>query len=353
MCLIIEIQKLKIKMKRNHCAVVLLLALVITSCDNRKNENFINSVRVKTTQVAIVATGGACPYSGTIEEVTSSSLSFAIPGTLDKLSVCEGQHVSQGQLLGVLNQSSVQSAYDAAVATLIQTNDAYVRMKQLHDNGSLPDIKWVEAESQLQQAQALERLNRKNLNNCKLYAPFDGVIAEKNAEVGYNVMPGVQVVRLVSVKQVKVKIAVPENEISSVKTGQRVQFRVAALDEKQFHGVVSEIGIVANSLSRSYDVKILVDNSNRELMPGMICSARFANESSVSGIIIPAETLQTDSQNKTFVWIYANGIAKRRIVECGGFTDLGVLISSGLKEGEEVILGGQHKVSEGMKIEKL
>ena len=63
-------------------------------------------------------------------------------------------------------------------ASLVQAQDAYDRMKTLYENKSLPEIKWVEVQSKLQQAQSMESIARKNLEDASLYAPFDGVIGK-------------------------------------------------------------------------------------------------------------------------------------------------------------------------------
>lgn len=86
----------------------------------------------------------------------------------------------QGQLLATLDEVSMQNRYQAAKAALKQAEDAYQRMKELHEKGSLAEMKWVEVQSKLQQAQSMEAVARKNLTDCQLYAPFSGVIAEKS-----------------------------------------------------------------------------------------------------------------------------------------------------------------------------
>ena len=113
----------------------------------------------------------------------------------------------------------MQNTYQAAKAALKQAEDAYQRMKELHEKGSLAEMKWVEVQSKLQQAQSMEAVARKNLTDCQLYAPFSGVIAEKSLEVGQNVVPGVQVLKLVSDDRLKVRISVPETEIARVARG--------------------------------------------------------------------------------------------------------------------------------------
>lgn len=233
---------------------------------------------------------------------------------------------------------------------LTQAEDAYLRMKQLHDAGSLPEIQWVEVQSKLKQAQSAEAISKKNLADGKLYAPFSGIISEKSVEVGHNVMPGLPVVRLVTINQVKVCVSIPENEISHIKTGQLVNISVSALDGKTFSGKIVEKGIVAHPLSRSYEVKALIDNPSGELMPGMICTLNIVDEKAGSAIILPTSVIQTDEQNRTFVWVNNNGKAQKKVVQIGALTRNGVMILSGVFTDDKVIVEGQQKVSEGMDI---
>ena len=169
-----------------------------------------------------------------------------------------GSRVRQGQLLATLDEVSMQNTYQAAKAALKQAEDAYQRMKELHEKGSLAEMKWVEVQSKLQQAQSMEAVARKNLTDCQLYAPFSGVIAEKSLEVGQNVMPGVQVLKLVSDDRLKVRISVPETEIARVARGQKAVIEAPVLNGTTAEGVVTEKGVQANPLSRSYEVNVSI-----------------------------------------------------------------------------------------------
>lgn len=113
-------------------------------------------------------------------------------------------------------------------------------MKLLHDKGSIAEMKWIEVQSKLQQARSMEEVARKNLKDCKLYAPYSGVISEKNIEAGQNVMPGVPVAQLVGVQNLKVKISVPETEIANIQKNQKAKIMISALGNSSFEGVVAE-----------------------------------------------------------------------------------------------------------------
>ena len=250
--------------------------------------------------------------------------------------------------VGTLDEVSMQNTYQAAKAALKQAEDAYQRMKELHEKGSLAEMKWVEVQSKLQQAQSMEAVARKNLTDCKLYAPFSGVIAEKSLEVGQNVVPGVQVLKLVSDDRLKVRISVPETEIARVVRGQKAVIEAPVLNGTKVEGVVTEKGVQANPLSRSYEVNVGIQTKNTGLLPGMVTEVWLQDADKSQACVLPANVLQLDEHNNYFVWLKgADGKASKRVVACGKFTTTGVTVVNGLNEGDEVIVEGQQKVCEG------
>lgn len=335
-------------MKQLILVTLLSFPLWMTNCqsDSQETVHQASPVKVKVMQIRSAGNSHAQTYSGTVEESNEMSLSFAVAGTIQQINVQTGDHVRAGQLIATIHAASYNSSYKAAQASLEQAQDAYKRMKELYEKGSLPEIKWIETQSKLQQAQSIEEIARKNLEDCNLYAPFNGVIAEKTAESGQNTMPGMPVVKLVAVNQLKVKVAVPETEIASISLSQPAQIEVPALNGQTFQGTVIEKGIVANPLSRSYDVKIRINEADKELMPGMVTEVSLTNADGNSQFILPAHLVQLNEKNQTFVWINENGTAKRRFISCGDYTATGVIVLSGLNNGDEIITEGQQKVCE-------
>ena len=341
-------------MKQNCSMAFLLMAALLCSCQGSKNENVtLQPVKVKVMKVSAGAYANAGHYSGTVEEENGTALSFSVSGTVQKVNIHLGQRMQAGQLIATLDPTTMQNAYNAARAALAQAEDSYRRMKELHDKGSLPEIKWVEVQSQVEQARSSEQIAAKNLRDCKLYAPYSGVISEKNIEVGQNVMPGTPVAHLVTASLLKVKIAVPENEIASVSIGQKATVSVTALDGKSFPATVIEKGIVANPLSRSYDVKLRVTDSEGQLMPGMVTEATLSlpeKEEQDNVCLIPAHIVQLDEQNNRFVWLNKDGHATKCVIRIGEFNAKGVTVLAGLKAGDEIIVKGQQKVCEGTEV---
>jgi efflux transporter, RND family, MFP subunit len=318
----------------------------MAGCTGKKEDGKVAPVAVQTMEVQDGNVGEMRTYVGTIQESYGSTLSFATLGTVARVLVEEGQAVRRGQLLAVLDNTSAKSAHDLSLSALAQAKDAFRRMDLLYKKGSLPEIRYVDVQTKLAEAQATERITRKTLQDCELRAPFDGLISQRMVDVGNNMAPGIGCFKLVKLGRVEVKISVPENEISGISRGEEVPFTVSALDGRRFLGRVTEKGIQANILSHTYDVTVGVDNADHALLPGMVCSAQIAGRKSGKGIVIPQQAVLIDGE-KPFVWVVEAGQAHRRNIVQTGVCDSGVVVSTGVSVGDRVIVSGQNKVSEG------
>ena len=267
-------------MKQTTFCAILLLA---TGCTSPKKAHTADPLRVGTIVVTPSSDIDAALYVGTIEEETSAALSFPVAGTLARTYADEGQRVQQGQLLAELDPTSARQTFDAAQAALDQAKDACARLKQLYDAESLPEIKWVEAQTRLRQAESAYGIARKNLDDCKLYAPFTGVIGKRQAAAGETVLPGVPAMTLLRIGMVKVRFPVPEQEIARLGTDSRLRITVAALGDRAFPAGKIEKGAVANPATHTYDVRATLSNADGELLPGMVCRGRGGRRDRAAG----------------------------------------------------------------------
>ena len=329
--------------------MMVLVALV--SCGGNKQTEQAQTVRVKVQQIQTEAVNGEQGFSGTIEEASGSSLSFAVSGTIKRILVSAGQTVGAGQLIAELDPTTLQHAYTISKTALDQAQDVYNRMKELHDAGSLPEMQWIQIENQLKTAKASEAMAKKSLADTRLTAPFSGYIASKDAEMGQVAGPGISIVKLVNIGSVKVKIAVPEDDVQRIAKGSSMKIVVPALDNREFSGLVTERGVSADPRSRTYEVKATIQNGDGQLLPGMICQAFTNYMQGAMGVFIPATLVQLDGDNKNFVWVVNGGKAVKREITISGETAQGVQVSGGLSNGDQLIVSGQQKVSNGMSVE--
>jgi RND family efflux transporter MFP subunit len=338
-------------MKKVHFAIAAVVLIALCGCGEKKKTAAEQTVRVKVQQIQAETVNGEQGFSGTIEESSGTSLSFAVTGTIKKIHVSAGQMVAAGQLIAELDPTTLQNAYTIAKTSLEQAQDTYNRMKELHDAGSLPEMQWISIENQLKSAMASEAMSRKSLNDTKLYAPFSGYIASRDGEIGQNTIPGSPIVKLVNIGSVKVKISVPENEVQRIAKGSSMKIIVPALSNREFSGRVTERGVSADPRSRTYEVKATIQNPGSQLLPGMICQAFTNYMQGATGVFVPANLVQLDGNNKTFVWVVNGGKALKREITINNETAQGVQVSGGLSAGDHIIVAGQQKVSNGMKVE--
>ncbi len=336
----------------NKVAYFVLCILVLAGCKQAKTES-VADPKIEMAEVQQVSTSGALQYSGTIEPTQTIPLTFQAQGTVLKVLVNAGDPVKAGQLLAVVDKVDAQSMYEVTLAKYQQAKDAYDRLKQVHDKGSLPEVKWVEMESNLQQAQSSVALSRNNLKKCNLYAPESGVIGKRNIEPGMNSLGNLNApIELVKINTVYVKVAVPENEINLIKKGQKASFTVSALDNKEFEGTVTNVGVVADAISRTYEVKITVSNTKMELKPGMVCDVKLNVEAKRVVVGVPLQAVDKDNDNHNYVFVVnvAGKTVSKRLVTVGSYQGDFVEILSGVNLGEKVVTGGLHKLSDNNKV---
>ena len=335
--------------------LVMLLAL-IAGCDNTRKQDAKKeqSTRVKTVQVQSVTDAVTLNYSGTVEAGQAIPLTFRTAGTVDKVFVDVGDPVRKGQVLATLDDADLQNIYNTTLVKYQQAEDAYNRLKLVYEEGSLPEIKWVEMKSNYEQAKSALDLAEKNLAKCKLTAPVDAVVGRRNIEPGQSsISLTMAPIELVKIDNVLVKISVPENEINKISEGLKASITVAALGGKNFEGTVSHISPVAELMSRTYTVKLSVPNPDKDLKPGMVCDVILNYDSGSKTLVVPNKAVSADAEGKAFVYLVDPDSKKvyKKLVNTGMYSTDGIEIMEGLSEGQVVVSEGLEKLYENCLID--
>ena len=330
----------------------LLTILVVCSCSENKKVEQKAPTRVKTQLVSPAFADGSQTYVGIIEEREATAVSFTGMGVIKRMLVSEGQAVSRGQLLAEMDDTQARNLLNGAEAQMSQANDALSRYQMLHDNGSLPEVQWVEIQSKVAQAKSQLEVAKKNLADCKLVAPVSGIIGKKLIGAGETALPSQAVVNILDVSSVKVKVAVPEGDISAIQSTTPSTITVEAVGAEVQGGRIQK-GIEADAQTHTYDVRINVVNTGRKLLPGMVASVRFKQESSqsITGKSLPVTTIQKSADGSLFVWTIANdSTAHRTKVSIGAASGNNVAITEGLDMGQRVVTDGYQKLSENTRV---
>lgn len=343
--------------KAIYAVLIAGIGSVMTGCGSKDKAVTAGPVRVDVDVVGDAGqTASGQTYSGTVESADASTLSFSVPGTITKIYVKEGQKVSKGQLLAQVKSENLINSRNIAQAELEEARDAYARLKKLHDANALPDIKWVEIQSKLKEAENAAALANRAVGDASLYSPINGYVAERMADDGQTVVPAEPIFKVMSLNNLQVSIPVPENEISAFGPNVTaiVDFDVA--DGVKSEGKLVRKDIVADPLTRTYSVIFDIENPDGRILPGMVGSVTVKGLNEEEGdstskvVTLPSQALLLSSDNRQFVWTVKDGKAERKYVIADELSGRGVTVKKGLSAGDSVIVAGMQKVSTGTEV---
>ena len=330
----------------------LLTVLMLCSCSEKKRNGTKAPTRVKTEMVSSASEMTGQTFVGVVEESEGTAVSFTGMGVVKRMLVNEGQAVAKGQLIAEMDDTQARNLLNGAEAQMNQANDALERYKILHDNGSLPEVQWVEIQSKVAQAKSQYEVAKKNLADCRLIAPVSGIIGKKLVGAGETAMPSQAVVTVLDINKVKVKVAIPEAEVSDITASTPSVINVEAA-QKQVSGGKIEKGVQADALTHTYEIKINVQNADRKLLPGMVASVRFNGQLTIDNgqLFLPVTSVQRRADGSMFVWTVAkDSTAHRTTVTTGNTQGNRITIDSGIENGQRVVTEGYQKLSEGTKV---
>jgi membrane fusion protein (multidrug efflux system) len=284
--------------------------------------------------------------TGEIEAMQSIELRPEVDGRLLQILVREGTEVRRGDPLFKIDDAEIkaqvarlQAERDVAQQTLDRTREL------LEQNASSEaDLELAEANARSSQAQL--DLQQLRLDRTVVRAPFSGLVGERFVSVGDYVNSATRLVTLQTVDPQRAVFQVPERYSQRLQVGQDVTFRVAALPDVEFAGVVDFVDPVVRLPARTITVKAEVPNPNRDLKAGMFIEARLATDVRPDAVVVPEDAI-LPLQGATFVWVVSEGTAGRRQVEIGVRMPGFVEIRDGVQAGEQVVVGGLERLSEG------
>ncbi|WP_339653499.1 efflux RND transporter periplasmic adaptor subunit [uncultured Salegentibacter sp.] len=278
-------------------------------------------------------------------------------GILQDLRVEEGQQVSKGQVLAKIDDGGLSSelAQLETQATLAKTT--FERQKRLWEQNIGSEMQYLEAKTNYESMQNSVKRLQSQLDKTIVRAPFSGIIDEVLTEQGEVVSPGQsQLFRLVSLKNMYVEAAVPENYLNTVGKGTEVIVEISSLD-REFEGEIRRVGNTINPNNRSFNIQVAVPNENGMIKPNQIATIRLNDYTAENAIIIPENALLKNSKGESVVFTLQEkegeeniGTAKRKIVETGYSYNNKVEITNGLETGETLIIEGAKNLRDGQEV---
>lgn len=328
--------------------------ILIFGCASKKeNSNADNSVEVIPVKVAKAVKKNydiILEYAGTVEPYQRARIGAQMSGTVEKIYVREGDIVKEGQILVQMN---TQQLTQAKIQFELAESD-YKRMKSLFEAGSIPEQQLERAKANYEAAKASYELI---LSNTQIRAPFDGIVTEKLMNEGevFTLVPtggGTPgIVTLMRMDLVKIKLSIAEKDFPFIKLNQPAEVTVDVYPDKVFIGRVAQKNPAISSVSRTFIAEVEVPNRQLLLRPGMFARVRIKIGQG-QGIIIPeSAVVPLPGSNVNYVFVVKDDVAQRRNIIIGKKFDGEVEVLNGVAENEQVIISGQTKLADGIKVE--
>ncbi|WP_397473506.1 efflux RND transporter periplasmic adaptor subunit [Pusillimonas sp.] len=282
---------------------------------------------------------------GTLRSRDSVVLRSEITGRIIEINIEEGGKVEQGQVVLRLDDSVAKAQLQQAEASLALAASQDRRAGELTRQGFISKQARDEAASQLQVQRAAVALAKAQLQKNTIVAPFDGLIGLRNVSVGDYVGPGDTLVPIESVDPLQVDFRIPEQYLPLVHPGLKLLLSFDALPDMVREGEVSAINPSIDVGGRSILLRANVGNADDTLRPGVFARVelRFADDR----VLTVPETALVPSGEDRFVFRVVNGSVERVTVRIGQRRSGRIEITSGLNEGDEVVVAGLQKISDG------
>jgi len=250
--------------------------------------------------------------TGTLGAVTTVQVGTQVSGQISAIYVDFNSKVKKGQLIAridpTLQQQAVEDAQAGvarAQATLSQTRLEYDRNKLLHDQKIVTDPEFNTAQLNYQLAKAngtsaqiaLDKA-RQNLSYTSIYAPIDGIVVERDMDVGQTVAASLSAPQLFVIakdlSQMQILATVDESDIGQIKNDQSVSFTVQAYPGQTFTGAVRQVRINSTTVNNvvNYTAVVAVGNPDGKLLPGMTATVKFLVGSASDALMVPNAALR-------------------------------------------------------------
>lgn len=250
---------------------------------------------------------------------------------------------------GIVGKSLYDKAFAQYEASVARLKKAQEQLQSAVRGATQEDIDIAKAMARELEVK-LEKA-KQELKDTIIYAPYDGVLVEKYADVGSRVTatPVTNILSIMDISTLEVEAGLAENKMGSVRVEDRAQVEIAGFDG-QIPGRVSAVSYKVDPMTRTFKVKIEVENKDYKLKAGAFARVKITVREAKNSLLIPKNAL-LESGGGRAVMVVNDGAAKIKKIQTGIVSDnLIEVISSGLSEGEDVVIEGFEGIGDGSKV---
>ncbi len=301
-------------------------------------------------------------YPATTKASREAEISFRVGGPLIKTNVIEGAKVNKGDLVAEIDPRDYKLAEQAARAHYEQAKAEAERYERLWKKGSVAknDYDRKHAAYLITKAAWEDAVN--NLNDTKLHAPFTGYYGPKIVDVGQEVQPKQPITTISNLSIIEVATTIPEKLAVKFRNFESYEVAFDAYPDQVFKATLKEMGKVPTP--EGYPLRLYLDykfdpndHSQPKISAGMSCRVNIIlkNAEDAHDLVVPTSAVfEGETDSSPSVWILEGKdtfTVKKQHVKLGGFADRNhILVLSGLKAGQKIVVAGAKRLVEGEKV---
>jgi RND family efflux transporter MFP subunit len=334
-----------------------LIAIVVIKLKNNK-ENTLSKVyqfdkeqviNVQADTLQIENVNAEFSYSGTFDPNKETKISAEIQGKINEVLVDIGSVVHKGQSLVQLDNSLLKLQLQS-IEVQIEGLDADVnRYTILTKADAIQGVQLEKSVLGLKTAKVQKATLVEQINKTTIKAPFNGVVTSKLSEEGAFAAPGVPLLQITDITNLKFTVNVPESELIKFKLNQNYSLKVDAYSEIILTGKATMIGSKAN-MGSSFPVQFAVNNTpDLKIKSGMFGKVNLKNDNQEKSIIIPASAI-VGTANQPQVYLIKNGKSVLQNITISKKIQNKAIVLSGLNEGDVIVTNGFINLFDGANI---
>ena len=331
-----------------------LLALFLVACgsDESADEADNSEAPVIPVETATATRGDIyATYTGTapIEAFADAAVIAKVGGEVRRIRVEEGDDVSAGQVLAVLDGDRLRLEVAETEAQLRKLQRDYQRNIDLKDKSLISAGDFEKIQYEMEALEASYNMAKLELSYTEIRAPIDGVISERFIKIGNTVDVNTPAFQVTSLEPLVSYLHVPEREYRTLAAGQSATLEIDALPGTAFAGEVARVSPVVDPSTGTFKLTIEVSDPTRRLKPGMFARIGIVSDMHADALQIPRSAIVEDASAET-VFIVNEDVVERRRVETGYSQEGRVEIVNGLADNEHFVVVGQTGLKDGSKV---
>lgn len=324
----------------------------MSSIDNGEDEKFREPVVIES--LSPMTFRHFFEASGAVIPVEEAFISPEVGGQITDVFVKEGQRVKRGQLLAKLNTEVTEKTIAELNSSLSLAADVFERQKRLWEQKIGSELQYLEAKNNKVSLENKLATMKAQLRMAQVSSPINGVVEKVNQKKGELAMPGVQMMRVVSLDEVYVRADVSERFLPSIQKGDEVELVFPSYPDFKLVTTISRTGNVVNINNRTFEIELKVKNTDEQLKPNMIAIININDFTADSAIVIPTRVIKEDLKGK-YVYVVDKKqndmIARKQYIEPGVSYQNKTMVIQGLTSSDQLITDGYNRVSDGTLIQ--